>query len=81
MDNILMPMLALAALVVAAVVLPRLLARKDETAGAHRAPARRTMDPGTNTERHYPITTIGIPAGHIYPVTTIGIPPGHVART
>jgi hypothetical protein len=90
MDGFMLPIIGIVAVLIAAVVLMKLFARKP--AGASHAPAHsRPSTTAAKPDRHYPITTIGIPPGHVtpvagatggrsYPITTIGIPPGHVVQ-
>lgn len=100
MDGFLLPLIGIAAVVIAAVVLTKLFAQKPESAPAK--PANRSSHasaaaaqprpaPSASAEKSFPITTIGIPPGHVtpssgtaagrsYPITTVGIPPGHVTR-
>ncbi len=93
MDSYLLPIIGIVAVVVAAIALTKLFARKPEgvsSTSAQRA-AQPLTPPTASAQKSYPITTIGIPPGHVppsasaaasrsYPITTIGIPPGHVTR-
>lgn len=103
MESLLLPVAGIVAVVIAAIALTRLFAGKPDQAStaatprpthASAAPAQPRPAAATGAERSYPITTIGIPPGHVtpssatpmasaaasraYPITTIGIPPGHV---